>query len=606
MTTYQYEPLPQGTPSIRLLILEPGGWNAPIHCQLQCEALNSNPAYEALSYVWGEPKDLRPIHIHGLLHQIQPNLDVALRYLRHEDKPRALWIDALCINQEDLDERSDQVQQMYLIYQQATLILSWLGESSADSGEGLQLLEKLGRWTIDYGDTILYEESEDITPAFSKDLLPYMARTGLPTETQNWQALFGILRREYWSRMWIIQELAAGGYLSTSRGLIICGEDQVDRIFCDKACSMLLFLILHADVYKLETDDYHEPMKSSIIYGHPPALRMFESLKTCVTSGGRHHFQNLMMASRAFEASDPRDKIYALLGLACEEDRPVLPDYSRSTDDLLRDVVKFYVNKSGTLQILEGNRYQLNPLGPSWTPDLSPRSHGEIMERDQPWKPAGNMPLDVQFHENKMIIQAVMVGKVVEVIGPMRHPGQALPLGANDAQQIADTLGHDMILLQLKAISTTLDGPRAEAFWRTLIVNRDLSSLGSVISPAPASLGLQHRVLFGQASPAKDFMPDHPRIDRILSFTSTYEKCMLMSLYNRCFFTTESGHMGVGSYAVSPGDVVAIFPSASSCFVVRKAGECYSLVGDAYVHGVMMGELFEDGSSVKWEGIELI
>jgi hypothetical protein len=114
---------------ICLLTLQPGLFNDPIHCQLEQVSLSAGHSYEALSYAWGDAKDTSPMILDRTLYYITKNLECALRYFRYKESLRVLWIDAICINQNDLDEKSEQVLIMGEIYSRATKVYAWLGEA---------------------------------------------------------------------------------------------------------------------------------------------------------------------------------------------------------------------------------------------------------------------------------------------------------------------------------------------------------------------------------------------------------------------------------------------------------------------------------------------
>ncbi|KAK0645797.1 heterokaryon incompatibility protein-domain-containing protein, partial [Cercophora newfieldiana] len=107
------------------------------------ECTTHHPPYEALSYQWGNADGNQPpaITINGISKQITPNLHSALRHIRDTGRERVLWIDALCINQDDLEEKSSQVQRMAGIYQLAERVLVWLGDASADSDLAISTLK---------------------------------------------------------------------------------------------------------------------------------------------------------------------------------------------------------------------------------------------------------------------------------------------------------------------------------------------------------------------------------------------------------------------------------------------------------------------------------
>jgi Heterokaryon incompatibility protein (HET) len=107
---YQHQPLTEV--SIRLLTLEPGTTSDPITCQLNHVSFMEEPTYEALSYVWGDASDTLQIRCSNSVLDITANLYAALLHLRSSDKQRVLWVDAICIDQESPQERSQQVKIM--------------------------------------------------------------------------------------------------------------------------------------------------------------------------------------------------------------------------------------------------------------------------------------------------------------------------------------------------------------------------------------------------------------------------------------------------------------------------------------------------------------
>ena len=127
---YQYGALGR-IDSIRLLKLKPASSSdATLSCELSESNLSAAPEYEALSYVWGKDEYPQRIELPSGCLKITESLASALRTLRSSDKPRQLWVDAVCINQCDHVEKAHQVAQMAKIYRKAARVLAWLGESS--------------------------------------------------------------------------------------------------------------------------------------------------------------------------------------------------------------------------------------------------------------------------------------------------------------------------------------------------------------------------------------------------------------------------------------------------------------------------------------------
>jgi hypothetical protein len=149
--SYTYLPLLSGPDSIRLLRLRPAeDETAPIECDLLNYSLGETPGssvqYDALSYVWGDPTKTRPILVNGFHFEITENLHAALCSLRYRSI-ELLWIDAVCINQRDQQERGHQVRSMAKIYGRAHRVIVWLGEAADNSEQVFEEIRARKRWT---------------------------------------------------------------------------------------------------------------------------------------------------------------------------------------------------------------------------------------------------------------------------------------------------------------------------------------------------------------------------------------------------------------------------------------------------------------------------
>ena len=131
--------------SIRLLKLHPADNDLSEHglsCALEDRRLSDDPSYEALSYTWGQPIFPETLHTHNGALNITENLALALSGLRLKDRVRYLWVDAVCINQDDTTEKGRQVAMMGLIYKTAHQVICWLGQSDESFGEAVETLKQ--------------------------------------------------------------------------------------------------------------------------------------------------------------------------------------------------------------------------------------------------------------------------------------------------------------------------------------------------------------------------------------------------------------------------------------------------------------------------------
>lgn len=192
-----YEKLELAVGEFRILSLQPAKDKAEdIHCRLMKDYLRSESGnksiYEALSYTWGEAKEMHIIFVNNQPFPVTPNLFIALKYLRKAEESRVLWIDAICIDQNSLLEKTHQVGMMRDIYRGASQVLIWLGESDKEIRKAMAFLEQRKRFQLLTRD----------------ELDPFVA------------GLAKIFRQPWWSRIWVVQEVL----VASKPPLLGCGR----------------------------------------------------------------------------------------------------------------------------------------------------------------------------------------------------------------------------------------------------------------------------------------------------------------------------------------------------------------------------------------------
>ncbi|KAF2135365.1 uncharacterized protein K452DRAFT_239048, partial [Aplosporella prunicola CBS 121167] len=135
VTDFQYCRLNPQKQEIRILVLSPnnGSLDSPVRGRLVTRSLENRPNYLCLSYTWGKQDSKKSISLDGYRFPVGENLSSALHQIRRRDEEIKIWIDAICINQNDIPERNSQVEMMGQIYSAAKKVLVWLGPAAEDS-----------------------------------------------------------------------------------------------------------------------------------------------------------------------------------------------------------------------------------------------------------------------------------------------------------------------------------------------------------------------------------------------------------------------------------------------------------------------------------------
>jgi hypothetical protein len=300
---YVYTPLDTTKQQIRLISLDPANTDdEPISCHVKDYDLDSAPAYVTLSYTWGPPGPFATILINNSPFQVRLNLYNFLQTYRNDSQNKhSIWIDQICIFQAHHGERNQQVQLMSRIYTECYHVIVWLGISSQDAAILLSKLEGANN----------YAHASSSSSSLTWESATRAAKT--------------IFYNNYWSRLWIVQEL-----LLPPRVHILCGT------------FWLPFSKLIIAARRLS-----KPAQGKTKLAVPPTLyNIFSHFQldpnySVYENPGRGHSSSLHQCMKHFaqqECYDPRDKVYGLLSLVRKEDHiPV--DYSKTMLEVFTDVM---------------------------------------------------------------------------------------------------------------------------------------------------------------------------------------------------------------------------------------------------------------------------
>lgn len=299
-----------------------------IHAYLDDESIIE---YEALSYAWEGSYKPYDVEVNGRVMAVTKSLSLALHNLRYPHQDRILWVDAICIDQTNDKERGHQVNQMGAIYKKAEKVLVWLGPATPETDSVFDDMDRFQKESTKYpcrNWEISDKRWQEIMFSLSKN----NSRT-TPIATIK-EGLEDLLTRPWFDRMWIIQEVA-----NARAARVVCGaKSTLARTF---ALFLYLFGITPSSNCHAILDVMPGPTRNHSWWTKS------------------HDLNTLLRKFKGSKASDPRDKIYALLGIASDqfiEGFPV-PDYEKSEGEVLLDIVTFLLTVVG-----EGSLTTLNIL----------------------------------------------------------------------------------------------------------------------------------------------------------------------------------------------------------------------------------------------------
>jgi hypothetical protein len=358
---YRYNELSPRPFAIRLVEILPGETEA-IHCLIHETDLGNHtsqhPTFDALSYEWGSEAFETHICCDGMVIPVTQNLHSALRHLRNATTRRLAWIDALCINQADVLERSRQTALMSHIFRCARQVVAWLGAADKHTERAFSLIEAVSSSIRSYAPGGSFKG--DARTIWDKKA---MAKMNLPRcPSPEWEALARLFERQYFRRLWVVQELVVSPNAVVWCGSFSLGWAQVEHVAS---------LIISTGWMRALQELYGVTVRPSFIQTIRNCKLHFHETR----GGSGMGLAFLLCSTRRFQTSDPRDKIIALIGLTRDAEKySNLTNYSRSIAELYLEVTGELILADQSLLLLSSVEDQsdrrLQAL-PSWVPDYS-------------------------------------------------------------------------------------------------------------------------------------------------------------------------------------------------------------------------------------------
>lgn len=570
---------------IRILDLLPApcdDLNAPIKCITRIVALSEEPVYEALSYRWGTDRNRRFITIGSQPTSVTASLHAALLRLRLHNEKRALWIDQICINQEDTDEKASQIRLMGHIYSHCTRCLVWLDELDS----GIPLEDAKGAISIC---AYLGDRSLPIPSCFSSPRAVLGAM----------RALSSICPQEHpwWHRVWTVQEI-----ILPSRKSFIWGPLELDWEVLDQWASSKKSLGVRwaSSGGELIGAGTTETEVNRIV---DEGLNVLLSHVIWVNGSNKGNGPILTILKwRRHKATDPRDKVFGLLGLLSADmsmSHTNRCNHKTPTDQVYRALTLDVMLYTESLEALVIEPRTLPGEGtarlPRWAIDMHCTS---MLSVDPYYRIRGcekgrydacaGRKLDTttlsetaavpEYDTRALGLSGVMVD-TVEVTGA----GILISPQKPALEEITAVMRRWMEMARAfqKGLDGTLDCDKfEEAFYRVLVAD-SIRNGNQVVERQPNKEDLLA---------VSEFVKTGNGLINGLSCWSEY-------VGNQTFFITKSGIMGMGHWETEPGDEIWIFDGGPMPVAIRPkrgAPTNFDFVGCCYAHNIMRGEGYTD------------
>jgi hypothetical protein len=629
-----YSPLDESKLEIRVLNMHhTTDERDPVSYSLRTISLDAEEkiTYKALSYVWGDMSDRRVITVDGFKMLITHNLYQVLPYLRRRfanSVPNStsgidFWIDAICINQNDFEERASQVKMMAAIYSSAVEVVIWLGEANETSPAALTTVQKWAESGFHHAMQMRIL-MPPIRPEHMDDLV---AKIENPFDHEGWQAVSELLMRPWFSRMWVMQE----GYFATRCGTVLCGDEALR--WKDFYGVLAVLSVLHL-LGQSKGSEWVDRVKGIVAEQWADRFYAFTSwLMGAYTPGlGR-----LLVFCRAMKATDKRDKLYALYGFCADRDEFIdAVDYNKTQEELMCETVSKMMLKDRRAneiwRVYEDAVLDDSIELPTWVPNIlaDKDPNRTVFPAYTHFYPENDVePIAITVDYKALYTPGAKVdtvGKAIrlelgsntyqhmqELFGLVENIGPIYATGIPVLQAVARTLladvhpsfgkrnrlaGNQEWIYEMSAafMALALDIGASED-WddkREESVESYLDRIIDMVIPPRflASAGLDVRsVLFG---PSLDESPDLKPIlwHKLHENEALFREGFDHFARGRKLFATsaETRYLGLGPPSMEPGDVVVLIPGSAVPVILRRAGESHVLVGTCFVLGLVDGE----------------
>jgi hypothetical protein len=565
---------------VRLLTVVSDGEN--FRGSLQEFRKDNLPYFNALSWCWSSEEEIQstsfecdeqlfPVsrHLYNLLSNVNP---------RNTHSSIRIWVDSICINQDDLEEKSAHVAYMHEIYGRARNVIIWLG--MPDGGSDL---------VMDSRKTSKLNTALQLVP--SSSIAQSVTAPGVPhADDPIWKAVGRLCDRDWFYRTWVIQEIALARNVE-----LLCGTQRLDWDDFVNLVSGISRAGLTSICRGPRSTGTTRPDGFGALMDLAWIRKMLQKDDMSMSY--------LLHMVRFREVTKPVDNVYGLLGILGQDVRSAIKvnyaeneqQYWEAYVDMAEQIITAD-DRAFWLLCMASSRERPEQL-PTWCPNFNSLSPEYLDFGNQNWRAGlGGKPTKeggIRLIKASSSIQAP--GFLIDVVDEVIHIGgpYSTAVGQEDRGRSGNTetfLWRDSQCLELTLSCFDDENNARDAYARTLIVN-------SWINGSPIQLSQTERVRNAYED-SKAYLSKSGTSTVAAAHTSADdERQQLAQQYitqlgwwqERPFYTTENGRIGRGAFDMRAGDAICVFYQAGPAFILRyeQGSNIWKLVGDAYLHGCM-------------------
>lgn len=574
---------------IRLLTVLPSlDDSAPITCELHRYDVSAAPAYEGLSYAWGDPNVVATVACNGIEVKVTKSLRNALWRVRDTEEPKIIWADALCVNQSDIQEKNVHVPLMGRVFSQATNTVIYLGEASqVDAVEAEAGLNTV--WGLVGDSSQRTSTSVDNPSAVHERILEMLS--GEPLPSLSWGSIEKLYNAAWFLRTWCVQEIMLARE-SALESYVMYGHVQIPY---RRVAVVALFLVTAEKcgfnfARKL-------PLSSSIAVLSLDLLSQEKPNLTVILALFLNHL-----------ASDPRDKVYGVLGILLHrfgyDLEGIVVDYTKSVIQVYTETAVEIIRTQQNLELLN---YIAHPAGvdcdsgPTWVPRWNrPLGWRMIVDIDGTFRSncsaselkEGKVPISWELQGDQLLVSGLQYELAAKIL-PLTSDANVETTFVAFWKQTQMTRESCFDRQEeLFALARTFAIGRVATFVHFNKANDAQREAFMADFLAYVHLLVDRCCLQCPGRPEDDLYTVDANGTKCMGSANRYATRLKYGCQGRTFFETTNGDYGIGPGYMHAGDIIVGIIGGSSPFALRAKEKDYLALGPVYMDNLMDGNLF--------------